>query len=78
MSEIEVLTFSDSRGRVDSALALTPQDALGAGQQLYDEARATHHGGDKITVGFYVNGQLAILVSGRPTRAALPAVSVKS
>lgn len=74
MSEIEVLTFSESNGRIDSALALTPQDALGAGQQLFDEARATHHGGDKISVGFYVNGQLAVLVAGRPTTATLVAV----
>lgn len=62
---IEVVTFDGSRDRIDRAEALTPEEAIFAGQTLYDDAFRGRHGRN-VSVGFYVDDRLVRLVTGRP------------
>lgn len=61
---IEVVVFDGWRA-VARAEADSPEAAIFAGQTLYDEAKSGTYG-QKLTVGFYVDGKLAIRADGRP------------
>lgn len=68
---IGVVVF-DGSNAVDRAEAATRADAIFAGQTLYDE-RVAFVGSffaeqRKIEVGFYVDGKLVRLTTGRPGR----------
>lgn len=62
--QIEVILF-DRSGRRDTAEAATPEDALYAARTLYDEG-GSPGAGAKRQVGFYVDGKLVRMVTGRP------------
>lgn len=70
MTSFQVITF-DSRGkRIDAAEAATPEDALFAGQTLWDEARGNTYGA-KPSLGFYdAEGKLIRMVYRRPEGTA--------
>lgn len=61
----EVIVFGTDGKRAADAEAATPEDAVFAGQTLYDEALAGVYG-QKLSVGFYVDGKLIRLVNHRP------------
>lgn len=65
-TQFEVVTFSTQGKRLDTAEAATAEDALRAGQILFDEAQTGLYG-CKPKVGFFdADGKLIRMVDGRP------------
>jgi hypothetical protein len=63
---IEVVTFDSRHERVSTAEALTPEDAVYAGQVMHDEAFDHRGRYSKFSTAFFVDGKLVRMVDGRP------------